>query len=102
MAVTLVYTCDWCQKVIEDHGEQNSMDTVKLVTKPINRHTQYDNSSTHYEGLWCRSCLIETGLRRQDYKEKKEDPITPPSLEDLLRTLIQEVAEQTYDNRVDR
>jgi hypothetical protein len=91
MEVSHIWSCDWCRRIIHDLEDQNSMQEVTLTTHTTNQYPE--RTTKHYEGLWCLSCLNKTGLVAKSYLEVRDTPASP-TVEDLLRRLIYEVAQE--------
>jgi hypothetical protein len=85
MRVTTV-TCDRCKKVILEK-DYSQIWPVKVVYG--------SSSSVHTQVEWCRSCTIEMGLLTVKAEKTIAPRIEPPpTIEDLIREIAYEVAQE--------
>lgn len=84
MASTTTYTCDRC-------GAQAIDETKFLKKVRITLPDEYSAYQSHDEvasAFWCRSCIVECGLRLP--KKDEQVPVTKPTLEEIIRDIVRE------------
>lgn len=87
MAVKTIYTCDKCG------SEQDSSDQFWTVGVSANCATYPADWFVTGKSLQvCRPCLESFGIHVQKKPEHAESPPTIPSVEDLIREIMQRCA----------
>jgi len=80
------YICDNCGAV-QQTPEQMWEIGIAYSHTPMSAYS----TTIKHQQLWCRECMVKKHLLGDEVEKKKvEAPPIAPSLEDLIRTLIQE------------
>lgn len=95
--ITTTYTCDRCEHEQHTDGRQRpgpraervrQLYRISIGVNEVAEAQPFENP----EALWCRNCVVETGLRpwMSDVTEPPKEPI---KLEDLIRELVRDEVE---------
>ena len=88
--IVTTYTCDKCHHSQEKQATPRQLWEIGIgITVFGSRISSYSRSLCN-EQLWCRECIVSVGLLPPTESERKDAPSQPPTLEDLLREMIQE------------
>ena len=90
MAIETRYVCDKCGAISDN---KDTMWRVGIVVCDI-ACKYFNHSHVHNKALWCRTCLLQTGLIvPKTEEEKAAEQVKPLTLEDLVREIIREETE---------
>lgn len=95
--ITITYACDRCKKAVAHPKEQLWRVGVYIACLPnVPRESSYACPAVQAD--WCRACC-ETFALVPNHETPK--PATPkePSLEELLRAMVDEQVQQALDAR---
>jgi len=87
-----IFVCDRCKASAETKEEKEELGLGKLCLGFDVSHYAY-STPTVYTGHqiwskeWCRKCRKELGILEEELR--KEDAPEPPSLEDMVREIVQ-------------
>lgn len=83
MSSKTIVTCDRCSKEFTNRTE------IRVVSAYIGQYSGFESAFKSFQQDWCFNCLNEFGLPA-DYKEKPKTPVPEPSLEDMIRAIVQQ------------
>jgi len=89
MSIVTTYTCDKCARVQETG---NDMYHVALVVRASASVPQYGRGDMMHAQLWCIGCVQER-LKHLVPRKPEDPPPTPPTMEDMIREIVQEEME---------
>lgn len=90
MSVVTTYTCDHCGTSKDSHlGFYH----VCVEARPAGGENRYDIERSAL-ALWCRNCLVDAGLKMPLRDYGHEAPAVKPTVEDLIRQIVQEMQQQ--------
>lgn len=101
MARETHYTCDRCGKTDNDLG-RIGLKTVAVGIKEI-AFAYYDTNSNDLfdanrrEAEWCAECLVKVGIYPKSAIPNTVQIDPPPTLENLIREIIQEEIQNPRD-----
>ena len=78
---TTTYKCNRCKNEVLDGNE---LIPIKLY---VGASTQYGKPD--HETEWCKTCIVETGMKNWIYGVEVTPPEVTPTVEQLLKELLQ-------------
>lgn len=95
--ITVTYTCDRCKNTFPKSEDLNQLKV--FFTNPQHRDYSYQclrQLPTEIPTVdWCEECLKASGV----VKVQREPDVAPPTMEEFLRTLIQEIVDDTVQRQ---
>lgn len=94
MAIETKYICDKCGHT---QPERDQMWEVAITVRHLNFHNTavaaIGKTGDKHKRLWCRKCVQKAHLLCADAGEKVKVSLKPPTLEDIVREIVQEEIE---------
>ena len=95
MARTVTYTCDCC-----GHTQDKPDQMWNIGYGLWHENTQPDvYAISRQSKMWCRKCVEALGLLSKPKTAVDPIPVQPPTLEDIIRAISREEAEQVVDEK---
>ena len=89
--ILTTYTCDRCGHAQEKSEQMWQIGVACIHASPS--QFAYSGAPMHQQ-LWCRKCVEALGVIPPPVYEKKEPPLEPPTLEDMIRGIVENVIEE--------
>ena len=88
--IVTTYTCDKCGHSQERPQSPKQLWDVGIGIEALGTGSYHSISSRlAHKQIWCRSCIIKSGLFPPSHIDKEKAP-TPPTLEDMIREIMKE------------
>ena len=85
--IVTTYSCDKCRHKQEDRSNPRQLWEIGVIIQDIGAFSRGGFQDIKHKSIWCRECIVDSGLQ----PPKKDEPTPKPiTLEDIVREIIQE------------
>lgn len=89
MTIVTTYTCDKCGHHQTKNDQMWGIGVVLQHGMEVSNSRYSTSLIPQAKGLWCRKCIESIGLLCEAPKPDDKDAPPPPTLEDMIREIVQ-------------
>ena len=102
MGIRMVFQCDRCKATNDDTNEvrlhEVGFGVKQLTYSPTGSYYQFSDQQTRH-AQWCEKCCLEVGIMMSAKVNPEVKAEQLPSLEDMVREIARETANQEINRR---